>query len=119
MNSDLLSDCYIRLADIIFELEAALREHALWETLPPPPEMLMSQQPFCFDTLRFTQWLQFVFIERVKVILESGGTLPARSGIVPIAEENFKGVAYDARRIIRALTQFDVLIEEKLHIKLR
>lgn len=117
VNSDFHSERYTLLVDIILELESALREHALWETLPPPPDALISQQPFCFDTLTFTQWLQFVFVERIKLIIESCGTLPARSGIVAIAEENFKGVAYDARRIIRALTQFDVLIEEKLQHK--
>ena len=109
--------CFEQLADIILELEAVLREYALWETLPPPPEALSSQQPFCFDTLRFTQWLQFVFVERLKDIIESSGALPTRSGIVPIAEENFKGVSYDARRIIRVLAQFDSLIEQQFPYK--
>ena len=105
------------LADIILELEAALRENVLWEVLPPSAEELSSQQPFCFDTLRFTQWLQFVFIERLKGIIESNGALPGRSGIVPIAEENFKGVSYDARRIIGALARFDSLIEQQFPYK--
>jgi len=108
---------YERLADIVLELEAALREHQLWENSPPSPAALLSSQPFCFDTLRFTQWLQFVFIERVIVIVESGGQLPTRSGIVAIAEENFKGVSFDARRIIYALAQFDALIEGDLQHK--
>lgn len=110
-------DSFEQLADILLELEAALREHQLWETKPPPLTSLSSQQPFCFDTLRFTQWLQFVFIERLKGIIERCGALPTRSGIVPIAEENFKGVTYDARRIIRVLAQFDTLIEQQRSYK--
>lgn len=109
--------CFARLADIILELEAALREHRLWEANSPPLAALSSQQPFCFDTLRFTQWLQFVFVERLKDIIECCGALPTRSGIVPIAEENFKGVAYDAQRIIRVLAQFDALIEQQFPYK--
>lgn len=102
-----------RLADIILELESALREQALWESSPPSFEALGSQQPFCVDTLRFSQWLQFIFIARIKIIIESGDTLPARSGIVPIAEENFRGADYDASRIIHCLAKFDALIEGK------
>lgn len=109
--------CFEQLADIILELEAVLREYALWEALSPPSEALSSQQPFCFDTLRFTQWLQFIFVERLKHIIEGSGELPARSGIVIIAEENFKGVSYDAQRIIRVLAKFDSLIEQQFPYK--
>lgn len=102
-----------RLADLLLELEAALREQQLWETKQPSLEALSSQQPFCFDTLRFTQWLQFVFVARLKDIIECCGALPTRSGIVPIAKENFKGVTYDAQQIIFVLAQFDTFIEQQ------
>jgi len=104
---------YGRAADIILELEMALRQHQLWEYESPSPQALQSSQPFCMDTLRFTQWLQFVFIVRIKDIIETAAPLPRRSGIVAIAEENFKGVSYDATAIIRSLAQFDALIERK------
>jgi uncharacterized protein YqcC (DUF446 family) len=102
---------YARLADILLELEMALRQHQLWEVTPPPVQARQSQQPFCFDTLRFTQWLEFVFVVRLKDMVEAQAPLPTRSGIVVIAEENFKGVNYDASSIIRCLAQFDALIE--------
>jgi len=89
----------------------ALRQHQLWEVTPPPVQALQSQQPFCFDTLHFTQWLQFVFVVRLKDIIETEAPLPTRSGVVAIAEENFKGVAYDTSAIIRCLAQFDALIK--------
>jgi len=91
----------------------ALRQHHLWEALPPTLQALQSSQPFCMDTLRFTQWLQFVFIVRIKDIIKSGAPLPMRSGIVAIAEENFKGVSYRTAAIIRPLAQFDALIEAR------
>ena len=102
---------YSCLADIILELEIALRQNQLWETEPPSSHALQSQQPFCFDTLRFSQWLQFVFIARLKSMIEGCEPLPQRSAIVAIAEENFRGVHYDASRIIRCLADFDALIE--------
>lgn len=104
------SETYSHLADIILELEMALRQHQLWESESPSPNALQSQQPFCFDTLRFSQWLQFVFIARLQNIIEIQAPLPQSSGIVAIAEENFKGVSYDASTIIHCLAQFDALI---------
>lgn len=111
MTSTSSQEAYSRLADIVLELESALREHGLWEPAPPSPEALASRQPFCVDTLLFSQWLQFIFIARIKVIIETEAPLPARSGIAPMAEENFRGTDYDAARIIRSLAEFDALIE--------
>gem|GEM_PF-103099 len=118
MATDFLTEQRLgRAADIILELEMALRQHQLWECEPPSPQALQSSQPFCMDSLRFTQWLQFVFIVRIKDIIERAVPLPMRSGIVAIAQENFKGVSYDAAAIIRPLAKFDALIEGRLEEK--
>ncbi|MEZ5525571.1 MAG: YqcC family protein [Pseudomonadales bacterium] len=111
VNQHFPPEPYSQLADIILELEAALRACALWEPAPPPPEALMSCEPFCIDTLRFSQWLQFVFITRIKLIIETQAPLPEQSGIVPIAEESFRQVSFNPNRIISVLARFDMLIE--------
>jgi len=91
----------------------AMRQHQLWLSEEPPQEALQSTQPFCFDTLSFNQWLQFVFIARLHQIIEFQNPLPQRSGIVAIAEENFKGAGFDASSIIRCLFKFDALISDQ------
>lgn len=91
----------------------AMRQHQLWLSEGPSQEALQSTQPFCFDTLSFTQWLQFVFIARLHQIIEFQKPLPQRSGIVAIAEENFKGASFDATAIIRCLFKFDMLISDQ------
>ncbi len=103
-------DPYSRLADIILDLEVALREQQLWEEATPPPEALQSPHPFCIDTLTFNQWLQFIFIERVKLIIEEQAPLPASSEIVPMAEEWFAQSALHGKKIIYILNSFDELI---------
>lgn len=63
---------------------------SLWETAPPSQEALSSQQPFCIDTLEFTQWLQWILIPRLEAILKTNIPLPDSSAIHPYAEEALK-----------------------------
>ena len=104
------ADKYFRLADIILALEMRLRESGLWELEAPSNEALASQAPFCIDTLNFTQWLQFVFVERIKLIIETRAPLPASSGLVPMAEEYFVTLDSQRQDIIKILQKFDDLI---------
>ena len=101
---------YTRLADIILSLEAAMREQEIWDEVQPSSEALSSSQPFCIDTLSFSQWLQFIFIDRMKFIIEQEGALPASSEIVPMAEEYFGQTSIEAKHIIEALVALDDLI---------
>lgn len=88
-----------------------MRQCQFWESIPPSPQALSSPNPFCVDTLTFPQWLQFVFIPRVKVIIEEQQPLPSNSDIVPMAEEWFgKNAADEGKRVIATLAEFDALI---------
>lgn len=79
-------------AQIVLEIEAQLRVAGLWEKQDPDAQALQSTEPFCIDTLRFSQWLQFVFIRRLVVLIESGADLPSSCAITPMAEESFRGM---------------------------
>lgn len=103
---------YADLADRLLAIEQSLRDMGLWESESPPPEALQSTQPFCIDTLDFHQWLQFVFIERVQVMIALGESLPAQSGIAPLAEEWFKQREEYPASLIRALRDIDRLITD-------
>ncbi|AZZ99156.1 YqcC family protein [Pseudoalteromonas sp. R3] len=71
---------------LLDELEHTLRQAELWQATPVPVEALRSTQPFCCDTLRFEQWLQFVFVVKMRALLQSGSALPANMAIAPMAE---------------------------------
>jgi uncharacterized protein YqcC (DUF446 family) len=73
-------------------------------------QALSSQQPFCVDTLAFEQWLQWIFLPRMKQLLEAGAALPSASGIQPMAEQVYGGQAAKARELIALLGEFDRLI---------
>lgn len=76
------------------DLEIALHIHQLWEATPPSQEALANQQPFCLDTLTPTQWLQWIFIPRMRAILEANANLPRNFAITPYLEEALKNEDY-------------------------
>ena len=99
-----------QVADCLLRIEMELRQLQLWELERPPEEAFSSTEPFCIDTLAFTQWLQFVFLERMAMMVESGQPLPAVSGIAPMAEEYFRGRRESGQGLIRELEAMDRLL---------
>jgi uncharacterized protein YqcC (DUF446 family) len=99
-----------RVADCLLCIEMELRQLGVWERERPPADAFTSSEPFCLDTLAFTQWIQFVFLERMKLIIENGHPLPLVSGIAPMAEEYFRGRPESGQRLIRELEAVDQLL---------
>ena len=108
-----------RIVDVLLELEAEMRTLDWWEEEKPPAKALASQQPFCVDQLAFKQWLQWIFLPRMKVIIETGGSLPAQSGIFEYAEECLRHNGNQAAHLLKLLKRFDELVTldatRKLH----
>lgn len=98
------------IADQLLLIERALRALGFWSAAAPNAEALASAEPFCMDTLRFEEWLQWVFLPRMKVILEQDEPLPSVSGIAAMAEMVYVEEASRTRGLIEALNRFDLLI---------
>ena len=102
-----------RVASLLGELELALRAAGLWEAVLPDHAALESDQPFCVDTLRLPQWLQWVFLPRMRALLDARAPLPPRCGIAAMAEMYFLGQQGSAiERIIELLAEIDRVVEE-------
>ncbi|MGP4844240.1 YqcC family protein [Marinobacter sp. 1Y8] len=101
------------VADGLIAIETELRRLNYWESEPPASEALSSTQPFCMDTLGFHQWLQFIFLPRMKVIIEQDLALPAVSGIAPMAEEFFRNEPVSGSALVNELARIDSLLSEK------
>ena len=99
-----------RIAELLIDVEAQLRQLGQWDRVPPLPEALASQQPFCVDTLTLPQWLQFVFLPTLYAMLENGQSLPDRCGIAPMAEEYFRGMGLGSDALEAALVRIDELL---------
>ncbi|HEX5843502.1 MAG TPA: YqcC family protein [Pseudomonas sp.] len=100
----------LAVAEQLLLIERELRVQGWWEVQAPSVQALSSQEPFCVDTLAFEQWLQWIFLPRMKQLLEAGAALPSVSGIQPMAEQVYGGQAEKARVLIGLLGEFDRLI---------
>lgn len=98
------------LAEQLLLIERELRVQGWWQAQAPSLDALSSEQPFCVDTLAFEQWLQWIFLPRMKQLLEVGAVLPSVSGIQPMAEQVYGGQLKKAGQLIKLLGEFDQLI---------
>jgi len=101
-----------QLADLLLEIEAEMRRVGLWDESPPTAEALASTMPFCYDTLSFPQWIQWILLVRLKQLLEQGALLPGGSDIQPLAEYSFEKLPQDTRHLIDLIGQLDQLLNQ-------
>ncbi|WP_166264880.1 YqcC family protein [Marinobacter caseinilyticus] len=101
------------VADSLLRIEAELRRLSVWATETPMPSALQSDKPFCVDTLEFTEWLQFIFLPKMKVLVEQGRTLPQVSGMAPMAEEYFQARRHSGGALVQELKLMDRLLSGK------
>ena len=97
------------LADQMLAIERAMREAEFWHDEVPSPAAMASRTPFCADTLKFSEWLQFVFIPKMRALIEDNAALPGASAIAPLAEEALEERA-GKQALVDALRRFDHLI---------
>ena len=102
-----------RVESILIQLESEMRRLNLWSDSVPSEDALASQEPFCIDTLNFLEWLQFVFIDRMRVLVESEASLPSACGILPMAEEYFRGQDVRAKGIVSLLGLLDDVLSNQ------
>ena len=111
-----MSQFYISLAEQLINLECVLRQQRLWADEEPSSEALASQQPFCIDTLTFPEWLQFVFLPRMQILVETKAALPEKSDIAPMAEEYFKGLPLSGTEMVSILRKIDELLTRRRYM---
>lgn len=99
---------HVAVASLLIDLEAVLRQRHHWQAEPLDPAALQSSEPFAVDTMTLAQWLQFIFIPRLRLLNEAGQRLPGRCEIVPIAEQYFSLEA--DREVVAVIARLDELL---------
>lgn len=95
-----------QLAALIDRLELSMKQLELWCSEQPSEQALASLQPFALDTLEPQAWLQWVFISRMRVMLEQKQPLPSGFSLSPYFEECWKEQS-SLHPIIAILRQID------------
>ena len=101
---------FLDIAEPLLLIEGELRTQGWWDDVPPSAEALSSVEPFSVDTLDFHQWLQWIFLTRMKQILEQDLPLPTVSGILEMAEMVYADRPQESLGLRSALKKFDQLI---------
>lgn len=99
------------LAGCLLDIEAELRRLDWWSSEEPCARLLASTEPFCIDTMAFEQWLQWVFLPRMKMLLEQSEDLPQRSAITEMAEVVYAEMPGRTVTLRRHLKRVDRLLE--------
>ena len=105
-----MNERFPKIADQLLLIERELRVQGWWDEVSPSAEALSSVEPFSVDTLDFEQWLQWIFLPRMKIIIELGHPLPNASSILVMAETVFTDRPEQSRELRRLLAAFDQLI---------
>ncbi len=100
---------YTKIAALLIDVEAELRSIGLWSMEKPSEEALASTQPFAVDTLSFPQWVQFIYIERMRFIIAQNLPLPQSSAIAPMSEEYFRTQKLSGYKLTDLFNKIDAL----------
>lgn len=94
---------------ILTALPQVMHQAGEWSEVAIDPQALKSRQPFCLDTMNFSQWLQFVFIPKMQVLLDANQALPRFAhgqGIEPMASEFYNNTEV-GKEILTLIRQLD------------
>ena len=72
---------YVVVESKIAAIEEEMKRIGMWQKVAPAPEQLVVTRAFGGDKLAFEQWLQFIFIPRVKDIIRTKGKFSSQSAI--------------------------------------
>lgn len=102
-----------QMAAVLRSLQQALIKAEHWSEGEISAEALASQQPFCMDTMNFSQWLQCVFMPNMQTLIDTQQALPSLvkgQGLEPMASEFYKDTECH-RMILAIVSQIDALLE--------
>ncbi|MEH6466336.1 MAG: YqcC family protein [Porticoccus sp.] len=108
-----MNNIYIELASQLLDVEKALRKMNCWSETIPSPSALASTEPFAVDTLEFIEWLQFIFLPRMNLLVQTAAPLPESCKISPMAEEYFKDSSDQSVELIILLELIDALLSNE------
>lgn len=102
---------YQELRENLQQLEVELQAQKLWSALAPDPKALESTTPFMYDTLKLHEWLQWVYIPRLRAVMDAKGALPHQSHVYPLASHEWEQrTDFDKAQLLRLINRIDATL---------
>lgn len=99
-----------QLPVLLDRIEAELKRLDLWEDEPPAAEAFQSPNPFCFEAMTMPQWLQWMFMPRMRQTLALNAPLAAACEVAPALEIYLDDTGTTGGALLDLLTEFDALM---------
>jgi len=101
-----------KIRAFLVRIREEMQHLGMWAVPKLKPEELEDMGAFGSNTMSFEQWLRWVFIPNVQVLLEKDGPWPQSSDIGVYAIKNFDGND-EASELVSLLCEFDALFSEE------
>ncbi|WP_370280838.1 YqcC family protein [Pontibacterium sp.] len=102
-----MSDRTARVSTLLIAIHEEMHKQQLWGEQSPSAEALASTQPFCVDTLLFSEWIQWLMIPRLQMMIAQQMPLPQNSNMHAMAEEAFKTLDADTAQLESLIQHLD------------
>lgn len=96
-----------QVSNLLIDIEQMLKTYQLWSSEPPEAAAFESEAPFFVDTMAAEQWLQWVFLPRMRALIDEQVNLPEKIALAPYFED---ALPSHARELITLLTTLDNLL---------
>lgn len=98
-----------QVSQVLAQINQEMIRLDLWQSILPPEEALQSSEPFCCDSLSFAQWLEFILLPKMNMLIASKLPLPGELLILPMAQESFKNIEIDTKHLLSLIARLDNL----------
>ncbi len=93
----------------IQRIEQLMQEIDLYSNQRPDDAAFNSSVPFCYDTMSFLEWLQWVMFPKTCELIDRQLPLPTVCEIHPLAEEEFKLIEQQTDALLAEIQELDRL----------
>ena len=92
-------------------LEERLKQINAWQVIQPEAAAFNSRTPFCVDSMSLEQWLRYVFLARMRALIDAGTSLPTSCAITEQVEMVF--TTNKKARVMEVTLAIDQLLTEQ------
>lgn len=99
------------LTRLLSLLEERLKQAGCWQVAQPEVTAFNSHTPFCVDTMSLEQWLRYVFLPRMRALIDAGKSLPASCAITE--QIDLVLTSQEKARVMEVTLAIDQLLTEQ------
>lgn len=104
-----MTDRPAQITKQILIIETTMQRLKLYASVRPDDRAFESGTPFCYDTMSFLEWMQWVMFPKTLDLIARDLPLPTVCEIHPLAEEEFKLLAQDTDALLEEIQHLDRL----------